>query len=120
MFGVGQTSSAQIIRTNPQVKPTPPQVRRTPPPAQKPIVFKGTGVMQKNPEVVRFGQSPQAPRSLTGAEKSAAFKEVMLANQVVIENENFPVETYVTLSAQTPCVAGKGNLSLDGTFMVDP
>jgi hypothetical protein len=114
MFGLDQMSSAQIIRT----KPTPPQVRRTPPLQGKTMVFKGTGVLQKNPELAKFGQ--QIPKSLTAAEKSAALREVMLANQIVFKNENFSVQTYVILNSQTPYVAGKGNLSYVGSVWADP
>jgi hypothetical protein len=115
MFGLGQTSSAQIIR----IKPTPtPQVRATPPAQRNAMVFKGTGALQKNPELARFGE--QIPKSLTAEEKSAALREVMLANRVVIRNNNFPVQTYVMLNSQTPYVAGKGNLSYVGSVWVDP
>ena len=112
LFGLCQTSSAQIIRTK------PPLVKTTPTPQRKTMVFKGTGVRQRSPEVAKFGQ--QIPKSLTMTEKSTALKAVMLANGGVIKNENFSVETYVTLNSQTPYVAGKGNLSYVGHFWVDP
>lgn len=121
LLGLCQTISAQIIRTNPQVKPTPPQIRPTRQTKKNIPIFKGTGASPTDPETNKFGQEQQIPRTLSFAEKSAALKEVMLAKGVLVkEGENFTVQTYVTLSSQTPFVTEKGNLSYYGEAWVDP
>jgi hypothetical protein len=76
MFGLGQTLSAQIIRT----KPTP-QVSPTPPPQRKPLVIRGTGTVVPPREFEQIRRlTPPTP--LTQTEKINLFSNALRLNGV--------------------------------------
>jgi hypothetical protein len=105
IFGLGQTLSAQIIRT----KPTPPLVvRRTPPLVQKIIVFKGTGTQQPPPKFERSVQV-RPPAALTQEEKLNLFKEALLSNGVAQGVTG--VIPFAELSVRTPYFENKAYIN---------
>jgi hypothetical protein len=111
MFSSGQTSSAQVIRTGPTpplVRRTPPQVRRTPPPAQKIIVFKGTGTQQQLPKFERSEQV-RAPAALTLPEKQNLFNEALRLNGVAQGVSG--VIPFADLSVRTPYFENKAYIN---------
>jgi hypothetical protein len=100
MFGVGQKSSAQIIRTDPQVKPTPP-------PAQRIIVFKGTGTQQPPPPKFERSEKVRTPAALTTSEKQNLFNEALQLNGVPPIALVMP---YAVLTPRTPYFENKAGI----------
>lgn len=111
LFGLFQSASAQIIRTNPpSIKPTP-----TPTPQRKILVFKGTAAEEKlGPEFERFKNLPM-PTVLSSAEKQNSFNEAMLENGF---NTHFVVLPYAFLTARNPYVKDRAALSFFNPYGV--
>jgi hypothetical protein len=105
LFGLCQRSSAQIIRTNPQVKPTPT-------PDRKPIVFKGTGGEKPDSEVQQVKRF-STPAPLTQSEKQASLNEVLRSNGVL--GRVGLIQSYATLNPQTIYVDNKAALEFSNS-----
>jgi hypothetical protein len=117
MFGFGQVSSAQIIRTKPQVKTTPtPQVRRTPPNTKDVIVFKGTDIRDLE-SVVNRSREFSTPPTLTKPDIKSMLADVLSSEG---GNNSAPnVIPYAVLSVRTPYFENKAQLDFQDVAETD-
>ncbi len=109
LFGVDQTSAAQVTRANPQFKPTPPPLIRRTQPAQKPVIFKGTGTNLQSPKL-EISRQIRTPVALTLPEKQISFNEALISSgaaQGIIGS--LP---YAVLGPRTVYVADRAALEL--------